>query len=75
MVRKQERKKIHIRALVVGKGVVHLSISLNLIREAGDAHILLREMNFIVTHVYREGNVYADSLANIGLKLTNFSFW
>lgn len=28
---------------------------------------LLLSMNFIVSHIYREGNQCADSLANIGL--------
>jgi len=26
-------------------------------------------MNFLVTHVYREGNSCADTLANLGLNL------
>ncbi|CAJ2657205.1 unnamed protein product [Trifolium pratense] len=29
--------------------------------------LLARRMNLIVTHIYRKGNVIADSLANLGL--------
>jgi len=36
---------------------------------------LIKNMNFIVSHVYREGNQCADGLANIGLTLTNFTSW
>jgi ribonuclease HI len=32
-------------------------------------------MNFVVTHVYREGNQHADGLANIGLTTDNFTIW
>jgi len=36
----------------------------------------LRYMRFIVSHIYREGNACADSLANLGLSLnTNVVFW
>jgi ribonuclease HI len=34
-----------------------------------------KNMNLLVTHIYREGNVCADRLANIGLNLVNFTFW
>jgi len=32
-------------------------------------------MTCIVTHIYREGNQVADSLANIGLTLDSFVIW
>lgn len=32
-------------------------------------------INFLVTHVYREGNCCADSLANIGLSLHGLTVW
>jgi hypothetical protein len=32
-------------------------------------------MNFIISHVYRESNKCADSLANMGLYLDNFTIW
>jgi hypothetical protein len=34
-----------------------------------------RQMNVIITHIYREGNQVADSLANYGLSLTSIVFW
>jgi hypothetical protein len=32
-------------------------------------------MNFLVSHIYREGNECADALANLGLDLVNYVFW
>jgi hypothetical protein len=32
-------------------------------------------MNFLITHVYREGNHCAIKLANLGLSLQNFVWW
>jgi hypothetical protein len=32
-------------------------------------------INFLVSHVYREGNCCADSLANIGLSLIGLTVW
>jgi hypothetical protein len=32
-------------------------------------------MNFIVSHVYREGNFCVDGLANIGLSYDRFTIW
>jgi ribonuclease HI len=38
--------------------------------------LLTRRMNFIITHIYREGNDIADSLANLGTTTDNVSyFW
>jgi ribonuclease HI len=34
---------------------------------------ITNNMNFVVTHVYREGNQCADRLANIGLTIDNFT--
>lgn len=36
--------------------------------------ITLRNMNCIVTHIYKEGNQVADSLANFGLTLNSYVF-
>ncbi|MCI09448.1 ribonuclease H protein [Trifolium medium] len=36
---------------------------------------LVRNMNFIVTHLYREGNSCADTLANLGLYVDTFCWW
>jgi hypothetical protein len=40
-----------------------------------NVQVLLRQMNCIVTHTYREGNEVADLLANHGLSLNAFCFW
>jgi len=32
-------------------------------------------MNFVVSHIYREGNQCADRLANFGLSIHSISFW
>jgi ribonuclease HI len=40
-----------------------------------NALILIRQMNFIVSHVFREGNQVADSLANHCLALNSIMFW
>ncbi|KAK2452776.1 hypothetical protein QL285_000540 [Trifolium repens] len=37
--------------------------------------ILIKSMNLIVSHIYREDNTCADGLANIGLSLDMFTFW
>lgn len=34
-----------------------------------------KQMNFMVSHIYREGNVCADALANIGLNIIGFAWW
>jgi hypothetical protein len=35
----------------------------------------VRNIQVIVSHVYREGNFVADKLANLGLTVTNFTWW
>ncbi|CAJ2646936.1 unnamed protein product [Trifolium pratense] len=37
--------------------------------------LLTQSMNFVVSHVFREGNFCADSLANIGLTLDRLTIW
>jgi len=32
----------------------------------------VRSMNFLITHIYREGNSCADNMANVGLALSSF---
>ncbi|XP_058776647.1 uncharacterized protein LOC131650967 [Vicia villosa] len=34
-----------------------------------------KSINFLVTHIYREGNYCADRLANIGLHVQGFTWW
>jgi len=36
---------------------------------------MIKHMNFLVTHIYREGNICADSLANLGLNVSSFVWW
>jgi ribonuclease HI len=37
--------------------------------------VKISSMNFFVTHVYREGNICADILTNIGLALQTHAWW
>jgi ribonuclease HI len=37
--------------------------------------LLISNMNFYVSHIFREGNHCADKLANLGLSLPNFTWW
>jgi hypothetical protein len=37
--------------------------------------VLLKQMNYIVTHIFREENQVADSLANFGVTLTSIAYW
>jgi len=37
--------------------------------------ILISHMNYVVTHIFREGNQVADTLTNVGLGLDSFMFW
>ncbi|CAJ2650982.1 unnamed protein product [Trifolium pratense] len=36
---------------------------------------MTRNMSFIISHIYREGNHCADKLANLGLSLQGFTWW
>ncbi|XP_019432708.1 PREDICTED: uncharacterized protein LOC109339679 [Lupinus angustifolius] len=36
---------------------------------------LLSSMNWVATHIYREGNTCADQLANFGLSIQNIEWW
>lgn len=38
-----------------------------------NCRILLQSMNYYVSHVFREGNQYADGLANIGFYVNHFT--
>jgi isoprenylcysteine carboxyl methyltransferase (ICMT) family protein YpbQ len=40
-----------------------------------NAIVLLRQMNFIVSHIFREENQVADCSANYGLSLSSIMFW
>jgi hypothetical protein len=35
----------------------------------------VRNIQVIVSHVYREGNFVAEKLANLGLSITDFTWW
>jgi len=37
--------------------------------------ITVSNMNFIISHIYREGNACADAFANIGLTLNAFVYY
>jgi len=37
--------------------------------------VIIRSMNCVVTHIFRESNQVADSLANYGLISNFFEFW
>jgi ribonuclease HI len=37
--------------------------------------LLISNMNFYVSHIFREGNHCADKLANLGLSLPDFTWW
>jgi hypothetical protein len=36
---------------------------------------MFRQLNCVVSHIYREANQVADLLANHGLSLNTFAFW
>lgn len=40
-----------------------------------NVQVTLTGLNCIVTHIFREGNHVADSLANFGLTLNHYEFW
>jgi ribonuclease HI len=40
-----------------------------------NALFMTSQMNFMVSHIYREGNQVADLLANHGLSLSSIAFW
>ena len=37
--------------------------------------ILLQQMNYVITHIFREGNNFADKLASIGLTIQALTIW
>ena len=37
--------------------------------------LTVNSMNFLATHVFREGNTCADTLANVGLSLSHLTVW
>jgi len=60
--------------------VVHVlnsnsQVPCNLRNNWNNCKVLLKLMNYFVFHVFREGNQCADSLANIGLSLNQFTIW
>jgi hypothetical protein len=37
--------------------------------------LLFKQMNGIVSHIYREANQVVNSIANYGCNLASFTFW
>jgi len=50
-------------------------IPCNLRNRWDNCKLLLNAMNFIVSHIYREGNQCADRLAALGLTIQNLTIW
>jgi hypothetical protein len=50
-------------------------IPCNLRKRWNNCRLLLNGMNFIVSHIYREGNHCADRLAALGLNIPNLTIW
>jgi ribonuclease HI len=53
----------------------HSLVPWNLRNRWNNCMLKLRNMNFLATHVYREGNHCADTLANLGLHLNELTVW
>lgn len=62
-------------ALVVNAFKNHSLIPWKLRNRWNNCLHIVRGMNFLVTHVFREGNCCADALANIGLTLDHLTIW
>jgi ribonuclease HI len=60
-------------ALIVNTFKSNSVIAWNLRNRWNNCPYLLRNMNFIVSHIFREGNQCADGLVNIGSSLDNFT--
>jgi ribonuclease HI len=50
-------------------------VAWNLRNRWHNAKLLLSHMNYIVSHIYREGNQVADTLANYGCSLSSLTCW
>jgi len=37
--------------------------------------LIVKSMNFLATYVFREGNICANTLANVGLSLSHLTVW
>jgi ribonuclease HI len=53
----------------------HNLVAWNLRNRWKNTLLMVRQMNFMVTHIYREGNQVADLLANSGLTSTVLTTW
>ncbi|RHN73363.1 putative ribonuclease H-like domain, ankyrin repeat-containing domain-containing protein [Medicago truncatula] len=62
-------------ALVVNAFKNHSLIPWRLRNRWNNCLHIVSSINFMVTHVYREGNCCADALANIGLTLDHLTIW
>jgi hypothetical protein len=63
-------------SVLVVKAFSNLSLILWSLRNRWMNYLLItRRMNFFSFTIYREGNVCADVLANLGLGLLEFTFW
>ncbi|GAU32064.1 hypothetical protein TSUD_214200 [Trifolium subterraneum] len=51
------------------------NVTWNLRNRWNNVKLLLRQMNCIVSHIFREGNQVADTLANFGSSLSSLASW
>jgi len=61
--------------LVIGEARFLSSFETLLLQVTSPGLSRVSYMNFVVSHVYREGNCCADLLANIGLSLSHLKIW
>jgi ribonuclease HI len=62
-------------ALVVNAFKNHSLVPWRLRNRWTNCMLNISSMNFLVTHIYREGNSCADALANFGLSLDTLTIW
>ncbi|GAU32136.1 hypothetical protein TSUD_218870 [Trifolium subterraneum] len=51
------------------------NVTWNLRNRRNNVKLLLRQMNCIVSHIFRKGNQVADTLANFGSSLSSLASW
>ena len=61
--------------LVIGEARFLSSFETLLLQVTSPGLSRVSYMNFVVSHVYREGNFCADLLANIGFSLSHLKIW
>lgn len=55
--------------------VFSISLSCNFCQGVTNCIMLTHSMDFVISHIYWEGNKCADCLANVGLNFVGFSWW